>query len=102
LAAGEEKEKTMKLRWAVMAVAVLGVIAVEPALARPRHKARPHCVDRPYEFSLGGLLFNPRPQPNGCAPPVYVSGEYVGQDPDPNIRFQLKRDPASGYAYDLY
>jgi hypothetical protein len=24
---------------------------------------------------------------------VVVDGQYVGRDPDPNIRFQLKRDP---------
>ncbi len=26
------------------------------------------------------------------AGPVYFSGEYLGDDPDPNIRFQLYRD----------
>jgi hypothetical protein len=41
---------------------------------------------------------NTGPQPNGCAPPVYAYGKYVGQDPDPNIRLQLLRDPATGYS----
>ena len=45
-----------------------------------------------------GWLFNPAPQPNGCAPPVYAYGRYIGQDPDPFIRLQLKRDPATGYS----
>jgi hypothetical protein len=91
----------MKIRWGVIALAALGVVATDPALARSRHKARPHCVDRPLQFSWWGFLTNPKPQPNGCAPPVYAYGEYVGQDPDPNIRFQLKRDPETGYAYDI-
>ena len=54
---------------------------------------------RPYQFFLEFLLpGHPGPQPNGCAPPVYAYGKYIGQDPDPNIRFQLLRDPATGYS----
>jgi hypothetical protein len=93
------EESTMKMRLPLIAAAVLVILAAAPALAR--HKVHRHCADRPYGFSLMGLLTNPHPQPNGCAPPVYVYGEYVGQDPDPNIRFQLNRDPTTGYAYDL-
>jgi hypothetical protein len=91
----------MKFSWFVIALVALAVTAVDPAAARSRHKAKPRCVERQHEFTLSGLFFNPPPQPNGCAPPVFVSGEYVGQDPDPFIRFQLKRDPETGYAYDL-
>jgi hypothetical protein len=60
------------------------------------------CDDRPYEFSWIGVLTNPPPGPNGCAPAVYQHGRYVGQDPDPNIRFQLRRDPATGYGAGQY
>ena len=88
----------MKIRWGVIALTVVGVIAADPALARSRHKAKPRCVDRPLQISLAGILLNQRPVPNGCAPQVYAYGQYVGQDPDPNIRFQLLRDPATGYA----
>jgi len=38
-------------------------------------------------FSTGS-----EPQANGCAPAVYSGGRFVGQDPDPNIRLQLRRD----------
>jgi hypothetical protein len=92
----------MKLWWAVIAVAVLGVVAADPALARARHKASPHCVDRQFEFTWSGVWFNPPPEWNGCSPPVYVNGKFIGQDPDVNIRAQLRRDPATGTAYDLY
>jgi hypothetical protein len=92
----------MALRWAVTTVAVLSVIAADPALARSRHKARPHCVSQPLQFSWTGWWFNPPPQPNGCSPPVYTNGRFVGQDPDANIRTQLERDPATGNLYDLY
>ena len=91
----------MKFVWLVIATAALAVIAAAPASARVKHRVLPHCVDRPYEFSLFGFLTNPRPQPNGCAPPVYQYGQYVGQDSDANIRFQLRRDPATGYSTDL-
>jgi hypothetical protein len=87
----------MQLRWLVIASAVIGVIATDPALARPR-KAKPVCVDRPYEFSIDRLFFGPKPRPNYCSPPVYSYGRYVGQDPDRNIRAYMLRDPASGYS----
>ena len=91
----------MKVRFIVVAVAGLGIMSGGLAWAHARHRLPRHCIDQTASFSLWGLLFNPHPQPNGCAPPVFVNGEYVGQDPDPNIRFQLRRDPSSGYAYDL-
>jgi hypothetical protein len=83
--------------------AVLGVMATDPAAARAKH-ARHHkvvhrCASQPqHEVTLFGIFFNPAPQPNGCAPPVYAYGRYVGQDPDPYIRLQLKRDPITGYS----
>jgi hypothetical protein len=93
----------MKFRWIVVAVAAviaaIGGIAADPALARAKHKVVRHCVDRPYQFSWSFLLpGSPTPQPNGFAPAVYQYGRYIGQDPDRNIRLQLKRDPATGYA----
>ncbi len=86
----------------VIAVVALAFAAADFASARvKRHQQRAPCVDRPYEFSWQGILTNPAPQPNGCAPPVYQYNRYVGQDPDPNIRFQLLRDPVTGYTSDL-
>ena len=87
----------MQFRWLVIVGAAIAVAAADPALAQSRKKGQPRCNGGAYQFSLSGLLFNPKPGPNGCAPPVYAYGQYVGQDPDPNIRFQLRRDPATGY-----
>ncbi len=87
----------MKIKWIVIVIAALGVIASDPALARAKHKTYRRCAPEPWDTSLTGWLFNPRPQPNGCAPPVYAYGRYVGQDPDPFIRQQLNRDPRTGY-----
>jgi hypothetical protein len=82
---------------ALAAIAVLAVTAGSSGARVKRHHYKPQCSDRPAHLSLYGIWANPGPQPNGCAQPVYQYGEYVGQDPDPNIRFQLSRDPASGY-----
>lgn len=87
----------MKSSWIVIALAALAVIVANPASARARHHAKPRCVEQPVQYSWFGFVLNPRPHPNGCAPPVYQYGQYVGQDPDPFIRSQLLRDPATGY-----
>jgi hypothetical protein len=91
-----QQEIGMKLRWIVVAAAGLAVIAADPAVARAKQKAHRQCDDRPQTFTWGGFITNPAPQPNGCVPPVYEYGKYVGQDPDPFIRSQLRRDPATG------
>jgi hypothetical protein len=73
----------MKFKWIVVAVAALGIIAADPALARAKHQAYRHCAPQPRDTSWSGWLFNPAPQPNGCAPPVYAYGRYIGQNSDP-------------------
>ena len=94
----------MTSKWPVAAIAALCLLAADPALARSKHKANAACADQPVPSVMSGLgryllvPTNQAPQPNGCAPPVYAYGKYVGQDPDPNIRFQLMRDPATGYS----
>jgi hypothetical protein len=90
-------ETDMKLQWLVVVVVGLGFVATDPALARARHKAKPRCTNPPAEFSWRRLWESPAPRPNGCSPPVFVDGEFIGQDPDKNIRFQLMRDPDTGY-----
>lgn len=94
----------MKNLWLVFAIAALGVIVADPALARTKQRTKPRCADQQVQFSgdgFGRYLFIPTdraPQPNGCSPAVHNYGKFVGQDPDPNIRFQLNRDPATGYS----
>ena len=89
----------MKTGWLAVAFAAAALVAVDPALARPRKAPppRPQCVDRPVEFSWLGILTNEKPTANGCAPAVNEYGQYIGQDPDPNIRAQLRRQPQTGY-----
>ena len=89
----------MKSGWLAVAFAAAALVAADPALARSRKAPPPppQCADRPVEFSWLGILTNGRPTANGCAPAVHQYGYYIGQDPDPNIRFQLQRQPQTGY-----
>jgi hypothetical protein len=89
----------MKPRWIVIALAVL-VASAGPAVARGKNRHLPRCVDRPIEFSGYNFLLGigPEPRPNGCAPPVFSGGSFLGQDPDPSVRHGLARDPNTGYA----
>lgn len=97
----------MQIRWIVGACAVIGLLAADPALARSKSakmKARAQCVDRNVPFSWDRTFYHlivpsdRAPRPNGCSPAVHTYGRFIGQDPDYNIRFQLNRDPETGYA----
>jgi hypothetical protein len=92
-------EAAMKHKWLTVPLLAIVLSIGGQAFARDKHKEQMRCVpNKPYEFSWSFLLpGHPAPQPNGCAPPVYAYGKYIGQDPDPNIRFQMHRDPATGY-----
>ena len=99
----------MKFGFVAVALAglalTLAITAADPAVARQKHHhamrhvaQRPQCVDTRKEFSWSFLWSTgPAPQWNGCSPPVYVNGQFIGQDPDPNVRAQLRRDPDEGY-----
>lgn len=94
----------MKFRWLVIAGAGLACVATalaaaDPAMARQKYRIKPpQCVDRPRPLSWDFLLpgGSSGQYPNGCAPPAYAYGQYVGQDPDPFIRLYMMRDPAAG------
>ena len=79
-----------------LALAVSGPIS---AKAKRHHAAKAtRCEDRYVTFSWDFIwALRPDPQPNGCAPPVHDAGRYLGQDLDPNIRHQLRRDPEEYY-----
>ena len=85
---------------AIIAAAALALVAT-PALAqKSRQRAPVACVEGRAHFSLLETIFStgPAPQPNGCAPAVYEGGRFVGQDPDPNVRSELRRNPGQeGY-----
>jgi hypothetical protein len=84
---------TLKAFAIVAASAVVLVMAAAPADARSRKPVHPACNDPAVAFSWRDFILGTRPiEANGCAPPVYEGGRFIGQDPDPNIRLQLRRD----------
>jgi len=86
---------------AIALTAAAAAAAMATATAATQHRGKAHaaarCVDRPQQFSWDFLWsIGNKPRATGCAPAVYQSGRYIGQDPDANIRLQLMRDPAEG------
>lgn len=95
----------MKFRWLVIVSAglaglTMALAATDAAQARKKYRIKPphQCVDRARPFSWDFLLpgGSSGQYPNGCSPPAYAYGQYVGQDPDPFIRLYMRRDPAAG------
>jgi hypothetical protein len=64
----------------LLTAVALTALAASPALAKTHHMAAP-ASDGSYASAVGPSA-------------VIVDGQMVGADPDPNIRFQLERDPA--------
>jgi len=94
-----EKEIVMKMR--IITVAFAAVLAT-PALAQTVHKQ-----PRPYDPSAYARDRNGsasdfqsparvRPSPNLHNEVYDVRGRYVGSDPDPVVRGQLRQDPTQG------
>jgi len=80
----------MKSLTLALSGAALLALAASPALSASRHHVRHHygaygsygSYGRP--FNAGGVY----------APgPIYRQGHYLGTDPDPNVRFEIARDP---------
>jgi len=86
------------MKLGIAAVLALSVMVAATGSADAKRHVKRGCHPAP----AGSVFHNlfgiglPEPQGNGCSPAVYQYGRYIGQDPDPNIRFQLLRDPATG------
>ncbi len=86
----------MKLKWILMAIVAVALVDSSPAFAR-KHRAPAASPCSGTLSDIFRLRCPPQPRWNGRSPPVYVNGRYVGQDPDPNIRFQLMRQYQMGW-----
>lgn len=96
----------MKLQFIGFAIAGALLIGAGPSdAASSKHKThwkyytRQYCRDVAIQPSIVEWLVGVRPKPewNGCSPPVYSGGDYVGEDPDLHVRATLARDPSQGY-----
>jgi hypothetical protein len=68
----------------LVAAAVVAIVIASPALGQRASQQPQHYVTQQRQHS---------PNP---AYDVYVGGQYVGSDPDPNIRAQLQRRQPGG------
>jgi hypothetical protein len=75
------------MKLVVLATALIASVALAvPAEAAAKKSKKPAV-----RASTAAQTVAARPAPNGNA--VYVGGEYVGRDPDPNIRAFMLRNP---------
>jgi len=81
-----DKETSMRTKIFVAAGLLVAVIA-SPALAQTTTPQRTEA-----SASDQGSRHSGRSQPTSSRYDVYLGGQYVGSDPDPNIRAQLPRE----------
>jgi hypothetical protein len=83
------EETAMKLIVAVTALIAAVALASPAEAASKKHKKGAH---RAHAGVHTGMV---RTRPASARDPysVYVSGEYIGSDPDPNIRASMRRNP---------
>jgi len=77
------------LRLILSAAAMLALTA-SPVLSASRHHVRHH---------HGAYGYHARPLNAGgvySGGPIYRQGRYLGDDPDPRVRFEIARDPYFG------
>jgi len=73
----------------IIATAVLAAVIASPALAQTARHAPAQPSAQP-EQSYGRVEAQPRTAVPGSE--VYEGGRYLGADPDPNVRLQLRLD----------
>jgi hypothetical protein len=72
----------------VAAVALAAVIAT-PALAQTPRRAQVQQYPSQFDQAVGRSEGQPR---SAAGNTVYDNGHYLGADPDPNVRLDLRRD----------
>jgi hypothetical protein len=74
-----------------LALSTLLSLAASAAQAASHHHVRHHYGAYAYRghapYNAGGL---------SSPAPIYRQGHYLGTDPDPNVRFEIERDPYFG------
>jgi hypothetical protein len=81
------------MRLLVVTAALAAAIA-SPALAQSAHRAPVQQYQSQYDQPFGRFEGRPQSAPSGND--VYEAGQYLGRDPDPNVRLELRRDFEKG------
>jgi len=74
----------------ILSAAAMLALAASPALSTSRHHVRHHHGAYGYyarPLNAGGVY---------SGGPIYRQGHYLGDDPDPRVRFEIARDPYFG------
>jgi len=74
----------------LIATAALAAIIATPALAQTARRAPARQHPSQYDQGYGRIEAQPRSGNSGTE--VYENGRYLGADPDPNVRLQLRLD----------
>lgn len=85
------------MRTLIAAVALAAAVAVPPALAQlATYTTTPHYASAPYAYAPYGAPQDDRAYGASAAyhtdHTVYFNGKIIGQDPDPSVRFEMRRD----------
>ena len=80
-------------KFVIASALVLAGFAATPALAATTHHSRVS-ASQGYPEAYDANASADRNLTVG-GPAVFSNGQYAGWDPDPNIRFQLERDPGA-------
>lgn len=88
----------MRQFMSVVCAASVLALAASPAVAATHHHKRYHrpseVAPHHYPPAYGRYVGRPYNAGGVNSPgPIYRGGYYLGSDPDPNIRFELIRDP---------
>ena len=80
-------------KFVIGASLVLAAFTATPTFAATVHHSRVS-ASQSYPEAYDANASADRNMTNG-GPAVFSNGQYAGWDPDPNIRFQLERDPGA-------
>ena len=76
----------------LLATAALAAVIASPAFAQTGTRSRVQAAEHPsqYDQQVGRAEAQPRSAAQGTT--VYDNNHYLGADPDPNVRLDLRRD----------
>ncbi len=83
-------QENLSMKKLLLTTIALAALAASPAFAKSHHSTATTTADPADESYAAG----PAAGLTSSGPAIYSNGQYAGWDPDPNIRFQLLRDPA--------
>ncbi len=75
----------------LLATVALAAVVASPALAQTTRRAPP-VQQYPSQFDQTYGRSESQPRSGNPSYDVYENGQYLGTDPDPNVRLELRRD----------